>query len=59
LEPLEDDVDDSKGIGIKGDTNNELDNNEDPILTEIKARVVAKDARLYAQMIKANSSVEG
>jgi hypothetical protein len=55
LEPLEDDVDDSDGIGVEGDTNDESDDDEDPILTEIEARVVANDARLHAQMIKANS----
>ena len=55
LEPLGDDVDDSDGIGFEGDTNNELDDDQDPILTKIEARVVANDARLHAQMIKANS----
>ena len=32
-----------------------MDDNEDPILTKIEARVIANDARLHAQMIKANS----
>jgi hypothetical protein len=52
---LEDDVDDSDGIGVEGDTDDESDDDEDPVLTEIEARVVANDARLHAQMIKANS----
>jgi hypothetical protein len=56
LEPLENNTDDSNGIGIEGDTDNESDDDEDPVLTEIEARVVANDARLHAQMIKANSS---
>jgi hypothetical protein len=55
LEPLGDDVDDSDGIGVEGDTDDKSDDNEDPVLTEIEARVVANDARLHAQMIKANS----
>ena len=55
MEPLGDDVDDSDRIGFKGDTNDELDDDEDPVLTKIEARVVANDARLHAQMIKANS----
>src|ERR1700737_2017746 len=37
------------------DSNSELGDNEDPVLTEIEARVVANNARLYAQMIRANS----
>jgi hypothetical protein len=55
LEPLGDDVDDSDGIGVEDDTNNKLGDNEDPVLTKIEARVVANNARLHAQMIKANS----
>jgi len=44
-------------VNIKDDDNNKLSNNEeDLVLTEIKARVVAHDAKLHAQMIKANSS---
>jgi hypothetical protein len=34
LEPLEDEDD---GIGVKGDSNSELDDNEDLILTKIKS----------------------
>jgi hypothetical protein len=52
---LEDNVDNSDGIGIEGDTNDKSDDNEDLILTEIEARVVANNARLHAQIIKANS----
>jgi hypothetical protein len=55
LEPLEDEGD---GIGVEGnsESNSELDSDEDLVLTEIEAWVVAYNARLYAQMIKANSS---
>jgi hypothetical protein len=49
LEPL-DDIDEA----IESDTDNESDN-EDPVLTEIEAQAVAHNARLHAQMIKANS----
>jgi hypothetical protein len=52
LEPLEDEDD---GMGIEGDSDSESDDNEDLVLTEIESRVVANDARLHAQMIKANS----
>jgi hypothetical protein len=45
LEPLEDEND---GIGVKGDSDSELDDNEDFVLTEIESRVVANDARLHA-----------
>jgi hypothetical protein len=48
LEPLRDDVDDNNRIGVKDDTNNELDDDKDPVLTKIEARVVANDAKLYA-----------
>jgi hypothetical protein len=37
------------------DSDDESGDDEDPVLTEIEARVVANDARLRAQMIKANS----
>jgi hypothetical protein len=52
LEPLEDEGD---GMGVEGDSDSESDGDEDLVLTEIEARVVANDARLHAQMIKANS----
>jgi len=42
-------------MGIKGNSNSESDGNEDLVLTKIEARVVANNAKLYAQMIKANS----
>ena len=47
LEPLEDEDD---GIGVEGDSssNSELDSNEDLVLTEIEARVIANDAKLHA-----------
>jgi hypothetical protein len=37
------------------DSDDESGDDEDPVLTEIEARVVANNARLHAQMIKANS----
>jgi hypothetical protein len=56
LEPLEDEDD---GMGVEGDSDSdsdsESDGDEDLVLTEIEAQVVAHDARLHAQMIKANS----
>jgi hypothetical protein len=54
LEPLEDEDD---GMGVEGDSDSDsqLDGDEDVVLTEIESRVVANDARLHAQMIKANS----
>ena len=52
LEPLEDGGD---GIGIEGDSDNKSNDEEDLVLTEIEAQVVANNARLHAQMIKANS----
>jgi hypothetical protein len=45
LEPLEDEDD---GMGVEGDSDSELDGDEDLVLTEIEAWVVANDARLYA-----------
>jgi hypothetical protein len=50
-----DDVDD-EDQDLQDDTDDdESGNNEDPVLSEIEARVVANNARLHAQMIKANS----
>jgi len=53
---LIDDVDD-EDQDLQDDTNNDnkSGNNEDPVLSEIEARVVANNARLHTQMIKANS----
>jgi len=45
LEPLEDEDD---GMGVEGDSDSELDGDEDLVLTEIEARVVANDAKLHA-----------
>jgi hypothetical protein len=45
LEPLEDKGD---GIGVKGNSDSELDSDKDLVLTKIKAQVVANNARLYA-----------
>jgi len=55
LLPLELVEDEDDGMGVKGDSDDEVEDNEDLVLTEIEARVVAYDARLHAQMIKANS----
>jgi len=51
LEPL-DDIDEA--IQSDPDTDYKSDD-EDPVLTEIEARAVAYNAKLHAQMIKANS----
>ena len=52
---LIDDVDD-EDQDLQDDTDDDdSSDNEDPVLSEIKARVVAHNARLHAQMIKANS----
>jgi hypothetical protein len=48
LGPLEVNADDSDEIGVEGDTDNELGDDEDPVLTEIEAWVVADDARIHA-----------
>ena len=45
LEPLEDEDD---RISVEGDSDSELDNDEDLVLTKIEAWVVANDAKLYA-----------
>jgi len=45
LKPLEDEDD---GMGVKGDSDSELDGDEDLVLTEIEARVVANNAKLHA-----------
>ena len=42
-------------IDIYDETDAESDDDGDLVLTEIEARVVANNARLHAQMIKANS----
>jgi len=53
---VDDDIDDDVDANVDDDVDDDnTDGNSDPVLTEIEARVVANDARLYAQMIKANS----
>jgi hypothetical protein len=44
LEPLKDEND---RIGLEGGSNNGLDSNEDLVLTNMEAKVVVNDARLY------------
>jgi hypothetical protein len=51
---LMDDVDD-EDQDLQDDTDDDSSDNEDPVLSEIVAQAVAHNARLYAQMIKANS----
>jgi len=45
---------DNEDQALQDDTNNSSDN-EDPVLNKTEAQVVANNARLHAQMIKANS----
>jgi hypothetical protein len=52
-----DDVDDEdQDLQDDTDDDNDSSDSEDPVLSEIEAQAVAHNARLHAQMIKANSS---
>jgi hypothetical protein len=43
-------------VDSKASTNkSETDDNDDEVLNEIKTRVIAHNAKLYAQMINANN----
>src|SRR5436305_3471029 len=48
-------MEDIDEVDIYNETDAESDDDGDLVLTEIEARVVANNARLHAQMIKANS----
>jgi len=48
-------MEDADEVDIYDETDAESDDDGDLVLTEIEARVVANNARLHAQMIKANS----
>jgi len=52
----EDQDNETDGCGDNEDDNNDDNNGPDLVLSEIETRVAANNARLHAQMIKANSS---